>query len=228
MGEASAPTIEDDPLLAGITDPKRRALMQRMMAADALPDDGVVQHSGTNANRRRRMQYAILREAWAYLCSGDTALSQAEMATYLNLPAMAGYGEPVLDQMFCWRDAPHNGPVRNPRAAFKATILNAASLESVAAPRPSRELRAPKAAKAAKELKAEPVSAASAPGGQGQSSTPPAATSEAAAEEEFRALCRTRRLDPDNILRVLRGNRPSVTMVEALAWLKRQYGNRME
>ncbi len=46
-----------------------------MLAADATPSDGVVQHQGTNAQRRRRAQSALLRAAWQHLYPGDAVLS---------------------------------------------------------------------------------------------------------------------------------------------------------
>jgi hypothetical protein len=116
-------------------------LMSAMQEVDALPSDGVVQHLGTNAIERRRRQYNILRSAWAILFPEDR-LPQTQMSTWLNMAARSApgmEGEMVLDAMDAFYHAPHNGPIRNPRAALNTALMNALDPEGQAERRAKKD-----------------------------------------------------------------------------------------
>jgi hypothetical protein len=116
-------------------------LMATIREVDALPADGIVQHPGTPAIERRRKQYNILRSAWAIIFPADP-LPQTQMSTWLNRAAESApgmEGEMVLDAMDSFYRAPHNGPIRNPRAAMTASLLNALDPEGQAERRAKKD-----------------------------------------------------------------------------------------
>jgi hypothetical protein len=116
-------------------------LMATIREVDALPADGIVQHPGTPAIERRRKQYNTLRSAWAIIFPADP-LPQTQMSTWLNRAAESApgmEGEMVLDAMDSFYRAPHNGLIRNPRAAMTAALLNALDPEGQAERRAKKD-----------------------------------------------------------------------------------------
>lgn len=128
----SKPDDGDDLLTLAIPDATRREMMRRMQAADTMPAGGVVQHPGSEAQKRRRKQYEILRAAWAYVFPGDTLISFTEMSQALNMVEQGMEGEMVLDQMYNFADAPRDKQLNAPRAAFMKALYNAMHPEQVA------------------------------------------------------------------------------------------------
>lgn len=131
----AVPQEEVDPLLARITDPVKRSLMLRMRAADRMPRDGLVTYPADNACKRRRMQYAILDEAWALPdIAPNDRLMRRERSTWLNMVIDVdgeGYeGEAILELVYQYFAIKREREIRHPRAAFEKTLKQQLGLDT--------------------------------------------------------------------------------------------------
>jgi hypothetical protein len=158
----SIPFIQAKQNSSGLSEWDKRYpdLLAAMQEVDALPIDGVVQHPGSPANQRRRKQYNILRTAWEIAFPADPLTLNA-MSKWLNLVEPGMEGELVLDQLDGFLRAPHNGPIRTPRAAFTTALLNDLDPEGKAERRAKKdagriEYRKSQKSKDAKANKDEP------------------------------------------------------------------------
>ena len=126
---------EQDPLLRRLP-VEQRALMLAMRRADAMPDTGQVTIADDAACQRRRVQFAILRDAWRLLAPDDK-LSMPEMSKWLHMvireEGEGCEGEFVLDEVFAFFGAPHPNGVSFPKRAVWTSLYN--SLHTTPLPR---------------------------------------------------------------------------------------------
>ncbi|HEU5344087.1 MAG TPA: bifunctional DNA primase/polymerase [Ktedonobacterales bacterium] len=135
-----------------------RQLLEQMRAADELPNDGVVQHPGSNAQRRRRAQYAVLQESWKFLFPEDP-LPLQQMSTWLNRAEQGIEGEMVLDMARAVYLAPRDRAISAPRALVSKALLNAVCLEGAPRrqePTPTERTRRKAARTTSDTTRAEP------------------------------------------------------------------------